>query len=117
VITVAAGFPTTVNPIIQNQLTPVFVDIELPSYGSIPRHLEQAVGRAPSDHRGAYVGNPFNLDAVADVAKRHNLWLIEDNCDALGSRYRGRLTGTFGDLSTISFYPRITLPWARVAPC
>ena len=106
VITVAAGFPTTVNPIIQNQLLPVFVDIELPSYGVDPGSLEEAIGpRTRAIIVAHTLGNPFNLDAVVDVAKRHNLWLIEDNCDALGSRYHGRLTGTFGDLSTISFYP------------
>ena len=106
VITVAAGFPTTVNPIIQNQLTPVFVDIELPSYGIDPNSLEQAIGpRTRAIIVAHTLGNPFNLDAVVDAAKHHNLWFIEDNCDALGSKYRGRLTGTFGDLSTISFYP------------
>ncbi len=106
VITVAAGFPTTVNPIIQNQLRPVFVDIELPSYGIDPSGLEQAIGpRTRAIVVAHTLGNPFNLDAVINVAKRHDLWLIEDNCDALGSTYRGRLTGTFGDLSTASFYP------------
>ena len=106
VITVAAGFPTTVNPIIQNQLLPVFVDIELPSYGIDPIGLEEAIGpRTRAIIVAHTLGNPFNLDAVVEVAKRHNLWLIEDNCDALGSTYRGRLTGTFGDLSTVSFYP------------
>jgi CDP-6-deoxy-D-xylo-4-hexulose-3-dehydrase len=106
VITVAAGFPTTVNPIIQNQLLPVFVDIELPSYGIDPVCLEEAIGpRTRAIIVAHTLGNPFNLDAVVALAKRHNLWLIEDNCDALGSTYRGRLTGTFGDLSTVSFYP------------
>jgi CDP-4-dehydro-6-deoxyglucose reductase, E1 len=106
VITVAAGFPTTVNPILQNQLLPVFVDIELPSYGIDPVSLEEAIGPRTRAILVAHtLGNPFNLDVVVDVAKRHNLWLIEDNCDALGSTYRGRLTGTFGDLSTVSFYP------------
>ncbi|MCA9918301.1 MAG: aminotransferase class V-fold PLP-dependent enzyme, partial [Anaerolineales bacterium] len=106
VITVAAGFPTTVNPIVQNQLTPVFLDIELGTYNVNVDLLETAV----SPHTKAIMiahtlGNPFNLDAVLEVANKHNLWLIEDNCDAVGALYNGRLTGSFGHLSTVSFYP------------
>jgi CDP-4-dehydro-6-deoxyglucose reductase, E1 len=106
VITVAAGFPTTINPIIQNDLIPVFLDIELGTYNMDVRALEEAVSpRTRAIMMAHTLGNPFNLDAVLEVVKRHNLWLIEDNCDALGSTYRGKLTGTFGDMSTVSFYP------------
>lgn len=106
VITVAAGFPTTVNPIIQNQLVPVFLDIEIGTYNIDVQYLEEAIGpRTKAIMLAHTLGNPFNLDAVLDIARRHNLWLIEDNCDALGSKYNGRLTGTFGDLATASFYP------------
>src|SRR5512136_2840103 len=106
VITVAAGFPTTINPIIQNQLTPVFLDIELGTYNMVVQRLEDAISpRTRAIMMAHTLGNPFDLDAVQEVVKRHNLWLIEDNCDALGSTYRGKLTGTFGHLSTYSFYP------------
>jgi len=106
VITVAAGFPTTVSPIIQNQLVPVFLDIELGTYNLDVRYLEEAISPKTQAIMLAHtLGNPFDLDAVLDVAERHNLWLIEDNCDALGSTYKGSLTGTFGDLATMSFYP------------
>ena len=106
VITVAAGFPTTVNPAIQNGLVPVFLDIELGTYNIDVRHLEEAISPQTKAIMLAHtLGNPFNLAAVMDVAKRHNLWLIEDNCDALGATYQGKLTGTFGDLATESFYP------------
>ncbi|HET6566576.1 MAG TPA: lipopolysaccharide biosynthesis protein RfbH [Rhodothermales bacterium] len=106
VITVAAGFPTTVNPIFQNRLTPVFLDVTLGTYDVDPARLEEAVGpRTRAIMLAHTLGNPFNLDAVMEVAKRHGLWLVEDNCDALGSTYRGKLTGSFGDLATESFYP------------
>jgi len=106
VITVAAGFPTTVNPIIQNRLVPVFVDIELGTYNIDVGSLEKAIGpRTRAIILAHTLGNPFNIEAVLRVAKDHALWLIEDNCDALGSRYKGQLTGTFGDLATASFYP------------
>ena len=106
VITVAAGFPTTVNPIVQSGLVPVFVDIELGTYNIDVGFLEEAVGSQTRAIMLAHtLGNPFDVDAVLEVAKRHQLWLIEDNCDALGSTYRGQLTGTFGDLATLSFYP------------
>jgi CDP-6-deoxy-D-xylo-4-hexulose-3-dehydrase len=106
VITVAAGFPTTVNPIIQNQLTPVFLDIDLRTHNIAVEHLEEAISPRTKVIMAAHtLGNPFDLDTVVEVANRHNLWFIEDNCDALGSRYNGRFTGTFGHLSTVSFYP------------
>lgn len=106
VITVAAGFPTTVNPIIQNGLVPVFLDIELGTYNIDVDHLEEAVGPSTRAIMLAHtLGNPFDIDSVLKVAKRHGLWLIEDNCDALGSTYRGKLTGTSGHLATFSFYP------------
>ncbi len=106
VITVAAGFPTTVNPIVQNQLTPVFLDIELGTYNIDVNYLEEAISpRTKAIMIAHTLGNPFNLDVVMEVANRHNLWLIEDNCDAVGSTYNGRNTGTFGHLATTSFYP------------
>jgi CDP-6-deoxy-D-xylo-4-hexulose-3-dehydrase len=100
VLTVAAGFPTTVNPVVQNGLVPVFVDIELGTYDANAERLAEAVG--PMAHT---LGNPFDLDVVGDLAREHSLWLVEDNCDAVGARFRGQLTGTFGDLATVSFYP------------
>ena len=106
VITAAAGFPTTVNPILQNQLVPVFLDVNLATHNIDVSQLEEAISPQTKAIMVAHsLGNPFDLDVVLDVAKRHNLWLVEDNCDALGSKYRGRLTGTFGDLATQSFYP------------
>ncbi len=106
VITVAAGFPTTVNPIIINRLVPVFLDVELGTYNVDVRYLEEAISpRTRAIVLAHTMGNPFDLEAVLDVVRRHGLWLIEDNCDALGSTYRGRLTGSFGDLATVSFYP------------
>jgi CDP-6-deoxy-D-xylo-4-hexulose-3-dehydrase len=106
VLTVAAGFPTTVNPIVQNRLTPVFVDVTLPTYDADIEALAAAVGpRTRAIMMAHTLGNPFNLDAVTALAKKHNLWLIEDNCDALGATYRGKFTGSFGDLGTVSFYP------------
>ena len=106
VITVAAGFPTTVNPIVQNRLVPVFLDVEWGTYNIDVRYLEEAIGPQTRAIMLAHtLGNPFNVDAVLEVVERHNLWLIEDNCDALGATYKGQLTGTFGDLATVSFYP------------
>jgi len=106
VLTVACGFPTTLNPILQNQLTPVFVDVNFGDYTVIPERLAEAIGPKTKAIMMAHtLGVPFNLDVVMDLVKKHNLWLIEDNCDALGSKYRDRLTGTFGHLSTFSFYP------------
>jgi CDP-6-deoxy-D-xylo-4-hexulose-3-dehydrase len=106
VLTVACGFPTTLNPILQNQLVPVFVDVNLGDYTAIPDRLAEAIGPKTKAIMMAHtLGVPFNLDVVVDLAKKHDLWLIEDNCDALGSRYHDQLTGTFGHLSTFSFYP------------
>lgn len=106
VITVAAGFPTTLAPILQNQLVPVFVDVGIGDYTAIPERIAEAVGpRTRAVMMAHTMGNPFDLDAVMEVVKKRDLWLIEDNCDALGSTYRGRLTGTFGHLATFSFYP------------
>jgi len=106
VITVAAGFPTTVNPIFQNRLVPVFVDVELPSYGIDVSQLEAA--RSPRSRAvmvAHTLGNPYDVPAVAAFAKRHNLFLVEDCCDAVGATFDGRSVGTFGDLATVSFYP------------
>lgn len=106
VLTVACGFPTTLNPILQNQLIPVLVDVNLGDYTAIPERLTEAVGPKTKAIMMAHtLGVPFDVDAVMDLVKEHDLWLIEDNCDALGSRYRGKLTGTFGHLGTFSFYP------------
>jgi CDP-6-deoxy-D-xylo-4-hexulose-3-dehydrase len=106
IITVAAAFPTTVGPILQNRLIPVFVDVHLGDYTAIPERLVEAAGpRTRAIFMAHTMGVPFNLDTVKDLVRIHDLWLIEDNCDALGSRYRGKLTGTFGHLSTFSFYP------------
>jgi CDP-4-dehydro-6-deoxyglucose reductase, E1 len=106
VITVAAGFPSTVTPIVQNQLVPVFVDIDIPTYDVSVTALERAISpKTRAIFLAHTLGNPFDVDAVTALAQRHGLWLVEDNCDAFGSSYRGRLTGTFGHLSTISFYP------------
>lgn len=109
VITVAGGFPTTVNPIVQNRLVPVFVDVEpleSGTYNADTSMLEEAL----SDRTRAVIlahtlGNPFRIEEVQAFTKKNNLWLIEDNCDALGSTYLGRRTGSFGDLATFSFYP------------
>lgn len=106
VITVAAGFPTTVNPIFQNRLVPVFLDVTVPEYEIDVRQLEGALsGRTKAVFLAHTLGNVFNLDAVIAFTRKHNLWLIEDCCDALGSTYRGRRVGTFGDIATLSFYP------------
>lgn len=106
VITVAAGFPTTLNPIIQNGLMPVFVDVELGTYDAIGDQLREAVGPKTKAIMMAHtLGNPFDLDLVQELCKEHKLWLVEDSCDALGSTYRGQHTGSFGDTATVSFYP------------
>jgi CDP-6-deoxy-D-xylo-4-hexulose-3-dehydrase len=106
IITTACGFPTTVNPIIQNNLTPVFVDVDLGSYNIVPDEVEEAL----SDRSKALIithmlGNPVDMDAVLNIVRDHHLWLIEDNCDALGAQYGGKYTGSFGDIATCSFYP------------
>jgi CDP-6-deoxy-D-xylo-4-hexulose-3-dehydrase len=106
VITVAAGFPTTVNPIFQNQLVPVFLDVKLGTYDIDIDQLEEALSERTRAIMIAHtLGNPFNLRAVMDFAEKHDLWVIEDNCDAVGSVYDGKKTGTFGHLATVSFYP------------
>jgi CDP-6-deoxy-D-xylo-4-hexulose-3-dehydrase len=106
VITVAAGFPTTVNPILQNRLVPVFVDVTVPTYEIDVDQLEAARSEKTRAIMIAHtLGNAFDLDAVVAFAKKYDLWLIEDCCDALGTTYKGRKVGTFGDLATISFYP------------
>jgi CDP-6-deoxy-D-xylo-4-hexulose-3-dehydrase len=106
VITVASSFPTTVNPIVQNGLVPVFVDVDIPTYNIDVQMLEQALSERTRAIMVAHtLGNPFDLDAVTAFAREHDLWLIEDCCDALGSTYRGKMVGTFGDLASVSFYP------------
>jgi len=106
VITAAAAFPTTVFPLLQYGLTPVFVDVELGTYNPGAERIEEAISpRTRAIVLAHTLGNPFDLDKVLDLARRHDLWVIEDNCDALGSAWRGRRTGTFGDLATASFYP------------
>ena len=106
VITVAAGFPTTVTPILQNNLVPVYVDVDLETYVANEEALESAIGLKTKAIMMAHtLGNPFNLELVERLAKKHNLWVIEDSCDALGGTYKGKSLGTFGDLSTFSFYP------------
>jgi CDP-6-deoxy-D-xylo-4-hexulose-3-dehydrase len=106
VITVAAGFPTTVTPILQSGLVPVFVDVTLPTYNVDVEMLEEARGRKTRAVMLAHtLGNPFDVDRVLRFCGKHDLWLIEDNCDALGSAYKGKSTGTFGHIATQSFYP------------
>lgn len=106
VITVAAGFPTTVAPIIQNGLVPVFIDTKLSTYGYEENVIEKAISpKTKAIFMAHTLGNPFNLNKVMELAEKYNLWLIEDNCDALGAKYNGKLTGSFGHISTYSFYP------------
>jgi CDP-6-deoxy-D-xylo-4-hexulose-3-dehydrase len=106
VITVAAGFPTTVNPIVLNRFVPVFVDVELGTYDAPVERVAEAIGpRTRAIVMAHTLGNPFDLEGITRLAREHDLFLVEDNCDALGARYHGRLTGTFGDLATLSFYP------------
>lgn len=106
VIGVAAGFPTTVNPILQFGAVPVFVDIDIPTYNIDVTKLEAAISPKTKAIMLAHtLGNPYNLAEVTRIAKKHKLWLIEDCCDALGSTYDGKLVGTFGDIGTLSFYP------------
>jgi CDP-6-deoxy-D-xylo-4-hexulose-3-dehydrase len=103
---VAAGFPTTVNPIIQNGCVPVFVDVDIPTYNIDASRIEGALSdRTRAIMLAHTLGNPYNLKVVTEIAKKHRLWLIEDCCDALGSTYDGKLVGTFGDIATLSFYP------------
>jgi Predicted pyridoxal phosphate-dependent enzyme apparently involved in regulation of cell wall biogenesis len=106
VITTACGFPTTLNPIIQNQLTPVFVDVELGTYNIQTEMIEDALS---SKTRAIFIphtlGNPVNISKIMEIVNENDLWFVEDNCDALGSLYENKLTGTFGHISTFSFYP------------
>jgi CDP-6-deoxy-D-xylo-4-hexulose-3-dehydrase len=106
VITVATGFPTTINPIIQNGCVPVFIDVDLPTYNVDVTRLEAALSERTRAVMIAHtLGNPFNLEAVAAFCAKHDLWLVEDCCDAVGAEYAGRKVGTFGHLATTSFYP------------
>ena len=106
VLTVAMGFPTTVNPIIQNGFKPVVVDIDLDTLDANSDRLREAISPKTKAIMMAHtLGNPFDLDTVQELCKKHDLWLIEDSCDALGSTYRGQRTGSFGDTATVSFYP------------
>lgn len=106
VITAATGFPTTVNPAMQWGMVPVFVDVDIPTYNIIPEQVEAAITPRTRAIMVAHtLGNPFDVARIADIAKRHNLWLIEDCCDALGATFEGRHVGTFGDIGTLSFYP------------
>ena len=106
VISVAAGFPTTVNPILQFSAVPVFVDVDIATHNIDVTKIEAAISPKTKAIMLAHsLGNPFNLKVILEICKKHNLWLIEDNCDSLGSRYNGQLTGTFGDVGTLSFYP------------
>lgn len=106
VIGVAAGFPTTVNPILQFGAVPVFVDVELGTYNIDVTKLEAAISPKTKAIMLAHtLGNPYNLEVITAICKKHNLWLVEDCCDALGSTYNGQLVGTFGDIGTLSFYP------------
>lgn len=106
IITVAAGFPTTINPMIQYGCIPVFVDIEIPTYNIKVSDIEAAISPNTKAIMIAHtLGNPFNLELIMEISKKYNLWVIEDDCDSLGATYKGRKTGTFGDLATLSFYP------------
>lgn len=106
VITVAAGFPTTVTPIVQNGAIPVFIDVDLGTYNILADQIEDAITEKTKAIMIAHtMGNPFRLDKVMEIAKKYNLWVVEDNCDALGSRFDGKLTGTYGHIATSSFYP------------
>ncbi|MCX6300315.1 MAG: lipopolysaccharide biosynthesis protein RfbH [Bacteroidetes bacterium] len=106
VITVAAGFPTTINPLIQFGCVPVFVDVDIPTYNIKAEDIEKAISPKTKAIMIAHaLGNPFNLDVVLAIASKYNLWLIEDDCDSLGATYNNKKTGTFGDIATVSFYP------------
>ena len=106
IITVAAGFPTTINPMIQFGCIPVFIDVEIPTYNIKVEDIEKAITPKTKAIMLAHaLGNPFNLSVVMAIAKKYNLWVVEDDCDSLGATYEGKKTGTFGDLATLSFYP------------
>jgi CDP-6-deoxy-D-xylo-4-hexulose-3-dehydrase len=106
VISVAAGFPTTVNPIIQFGAIPVFIDVKIPTYNIDENLIEEAITKKTKAIMLAHtLGNPFNIKKIKDICEKNNLWLIEDSCDALGSKFDNKNVGTFGDLATLSFYP------------
>ena len=106
IITVAAGFPTTINPMIQFGCIPVFIDVDIPTYNIKVEEIEKAITPKTKAIMLAHaLGNPFNLTVVMAIAKKYNLWVVEDDCDSLGATYEGKKTGTFGDLATLSFYP------------
>jgi len=106
VITVAAGFPTTINPMLQYGCVPVFIDVHIPTYNIIAERIEAAITPKTKAIMMAHtLGNPFNLSVVMEIARKHKLWVIEDDCDSLGATYGGKKTGSFGDLATVSFYP------------
>ena len=106
VITVAAGFPTTINPSIQFGAIPVFIDVKFPTYNINEELIENAITKKTKCIMIAHTfGNPFNLDKILEICKKYNLWLVEDTCDALGSKYKDKFLGTFGDLASLSFYP------------
>jgi CDP-6-deoxy-D-xylo-4-hexulose-3-dehydrase len=106
VITTACAFPTTINPIIQNNLIPVFIDVDVGTYNIQVDKIEGAISdKTKAIFLAHTLGNPFDLDKILEICKKYNLWLIEDNCDALGSKYNGKYTGTFGHIATFSFYP------------
>ena len=106
IITTACGFPTTLNPILQNNLVPVFIDVELSNYNIQTEKIEKGITKKTKAIFTAHtLGNPIDIDAVKKIVKKYNLFWLEDNCDSLGSKYKGRYTGTFGDISTCSFYP------------
>jgi len=106
VITTACGFPTTLNPILQNNLVPVFIDVGLGTYNIQAEKIEKAITKKTKAIFTAHtLGNPINIGIIKKIVNKHNLWWLEDNCDSLGSKYRGQYTGTFGDISTCSFFP------------
>ena len=106
VIAVAAGFPTTVNPIMQNKCVPVFVDVKIPTYNVDEDKIESAITKKTKAIMIAHtLGNPFNLKKIKEICQKYNLWLVEDSCDGLGSKYDNKNVGTFGDMATLSFYP------------
>ena len=106
IITAAATFPTTVNPILQFGAVPVFVDVDIPTYNIDLSKIEEAVSPKTKGIMLAHtLGNPFNLERIIEITRKYDLWLIEDCCDALGSTFRGQMVGTFGDIGTLSFYP------------
>ncbi len=106
VITAAAGFPTTVNPIIQNRAIPVFIDVDIPTYNILPENVEKAISKKTKAIMVAHtLGNPYNVKKIREICDKYNLWLIQDSCDALGAEYDGKKLGYYGDIGTLSFYP------------